>query len=216
MKKSTILTFLFFLSLQAFFSCRSEDISPHSVLKPIEISGIKQKLIQTKNTVGENCILLKNTNSIRRFFAHIDSLSVPKPVTTDVWIRPRSKQNLVVKGVFSMPMTEKVVNMTFDEVGSISDLNYDHETSITFSYDFTNGYLEIIKWGVVGVPVNEDLLTSYVYFETPIRILNINLVTGWFRERLFQIEANLETEGHGNLELFYLTTGPAIKNAKAQ
>ena len=95
-------------------------------------------------------------------------------------------------------------NMHPDGLGEIVSANLNGED---LSFTKSGNYVEMIKWGVIAVPNNEnELIGNYDYYYAPVAIYRAFLVNGgWSSVQLLnQFEqGNFEGEG-GNWEMIYI------------
>jgi hypothetical protein len=211
MKKSNILLVIVMMALQGFFACKSDDISPQTPSQ--SLSQKAQSLIKENdlkrvekpnNTV--KIIYLKDVEHAIQFLDGLKGKLNFIPIQTNQakvqWISPRSENGLIADGIFTFPNGHSA-NMTFDANGDISSLKINGNNDISHHYEPQNGYLEIIKWGIIAIPQLGDLGNGYEYYYAPVIRWEMSLDNQSSRIRYFNTEANLDVEDFGTFEVFY-------------
>ena len=130
------------------------------------------------------------------------------------WQYPHASQDSTAFGIFTFLNGQKAV-MYFDEKGEITSLNIDGDGNLTYEYDSTNGYLEIIKWKIEAVLQEREQLKDYEFFKTPVIRWHADLNSAWSGVAFLDQSEQAKTEGTGTFVMTYLSSDkPAIDPIK--
>lgn len=218
MKKSNILLVIVMVALQGFFSCKSDDISPHSfsqksserILNLIKTNHWK---VVAKPTDKSKIIFLNDIQKATQFFEKIKKDTFPS--FGDSKLSLLKSDMVLARGVFTFLNSEKAkINFetSVDGKGEIIDIDLDG-SKVTFIQK--GSYIEIYKWGIVALPINQEEfveLGEFQYYYVPTAIYKAFLVdNSWSSVQFLYApeQANFEGDG-GTWEPFYLNRNPFI------
>lgn len=209
MKKLKILFAVVIVTLQGFIACKSDDISPPH---PQSISQQDQNLVKDNNLKrvekpANNVTItyLRNVENTAQFLAGLKgriNFITKSSQAKAQWASPRSANGMTANGIFTFPNGHSLT-MSFDANSDISSLKINGNNDISYHYEIQNGYLEIIKWGIIAIPQIGDLGSNYEYYYAPITRWETFLDSSWSSVRYFNTEANLDVEDFGTFKIFY-------------
>ena len=204
MKKTTI---LWALCIHCLISCRSDEVSPSSQNESIN-EKIQNLMIGNKIQIingfqkFNKVVYLKNTKSEYQFLSSFKDKV--KSTNQSSKILPIIR---VKKGIFTFTNGQKAT-IYFDRDGEIASLDVDGDVNLIYTYDESTGYIEIIKWAIVALPLNKEManhqLIEYQYYNAPVVRWYANLKNGyWSGIHFLDIPEGANFEGKGDFEMFY-------------
>jgi hypothetical protein len=214
MKKSKLLLVLFILSFQGMIACRSDDISPQlsssKIQDFIQNNRLARVTVDSLNT--DSLVRITDLDNANSFLKSLKNKAKPSSFyfKNDTWQSPKATESMVAQGIFTFLNGQKAI-ILFDEKGEINSLNLDGDGGVSYEYDKTSGYLEIIKWGIVSNLHEEgNQLNESGFFRTPIIRWYAYLNNGWSGVQFLNQPEQANTEGFGHFELTYIPTAKPV------
>ena len=206
MKKLNLLLVTVILGLQGFFACKSDDISPQKKSESqlqilINENNLKKVSIPPTST---KIIYLKNVGDASRFFKGLNNKLKSSVSPLQGSSQPLSVSEMtanITRGSFTF-LNGDVADIVFNGndgilFGGISSVALNNDMNISYNYEKTTGYLDIMKWGCIAIEQQGDLGNFYEYYYAPIIWWEAYLSNGWSMISYFNTEANLNIEGFG-------------------
>ena len=219
MKKIRILFAVFFVALQSFTACKSNEVSPQSLSQQAQ-NLVKENNLRKVTTLpqSEPIIYMKSIEKASQFFIGLKSKLQSPPTNAQAktqWTSPHSNNGMNAIGVFTFP-NNAAAEMYFDVNGNISSMNINGDSDVSINYDAQNGYVEATKWGIIAIPTpmfdgGKNFPSSYEYYYAPIIRWSAYLESEWSSISYFNTEANLNIEGMGS---FYVRLSTAYATPK--